>query len=52
MKDLKKIPKFKNKEEEFEFWATHDSSDYIDWSKAKRVIFSDLRPTFTGKNSP
>lgn len=34
MKKLKKIPKFKNEDEEDEFWATHDSTEYIDWSKA------------------
>ena len=35
----KKIPHFKNEDQEREFWATHDSMDYIDWSKAKRVVF-------------
>ncbi len=44
-KKLKKIPKFKNEEEEREFWNTHDSTDYIDWSKAKMVIFPNLKPT-------
>lgn len=34
MKKLKTIPKFKNEDQETEFWATHDSTDYIDWSKA------------------
>lgn len=34
MKKLKTIPKFKNEDQEAEFWATHDSTDYIDWSKA------------------
>ena len=33
-KILKKIPKFKNEAEEAEFWATHDSTEYVDWSKA------------------
>ncbi|MFC1853821.1 CopG family antitoxin [candidate division CSSED10-310 bacterium] len=31
MKKLKKIPKFKNEDEEREFWATHDSIEYVDW---------------------
>lgn len=35
-KKLKKIPKFKNEQEEAEFWRTHDSTEYLDWSKAKR----------------
>jgi hypothetical protein len=27
-KRLKKIPEFRSREEEFDFWATHDSSVY------------------------
>jgi len=45
MKKLKKIPPFKNEEEEARFWSTHDSTDYVDWSKAKRAIFPNLKPT-------
>lgn len=45
MKKLKEIPKFKNEEEEREFWSRHDSTDYIDFSKGKKVIFPNLKPT-------
>lgn len=45
MKRLRKLPKFKSEKEEAEFWATHDSTEYIDYSKAKRSIFSNLKPT-------
>jgi len=45
MKKKLKLPKFKNEDEEAEFWNTHDSTDYFDWSKAKNVIFPNLRPT-------
>jgi predicted DNA binding CopG/RHH family protein len=41
----KKIPKFKSEDDEREFWATHDSVDYVDWSKARRVRFPKLRPS-------
>jgi len=41
----KKIPKFKSEDEEREFWATHDSSEYIDWKKAKRIVLPDLKPS-------
>ena len=41
----KKIPKFKSEDQEREFWATHDSSDYVDWGKAKRVSFPNLKPS-------
>jgi hypothetical protein len=40
-----KIPKFKTEDEERKFWAKHDSSDYLDWSKAKKVSFTKLKPT-------
>jgi predicted DNA binding CopG/RHH family protein len=41
----KRIPKFKNEDEERKFWATHDSTDYIDWSKGKKVVLSKLKPS-------
>lgn len=41
----KKIPKFKSEDEEREFWATHDSTDYVDWKKAKRVVLPELKPS-------
>ena len=41
----KRIPKFKNEDEEREFWATHDSTEHIDWTKGKRVILSNLKPS-------
>ena len=45
MKKLKKIPNFKNEDEERDFWAKADSSEYIDWSKAEKVIFPNLKPS-------
>jgi predicted DNA binding CopG/RHH family protein len=45
MRKLKKIPGFKSKAEEVEFWATHDSTEYVDYSKAKRIIFPNLKPS-------
>ena len=41
----KKIPKFKSEDEEREFWAKADSTDYVDWSKAKRTILPNLKPS-------
>ncbi len=41
----KQIPKFKNEDEEREFWATHDSTDYIKWDKAEKITFSNLKPS-------
>ncbi len=44
-KRLKPIPTFANEEEERTFWETHDSADYVDWSKAKHVVLPNLKPT-------
>ena len=39
----KKIPKFKSEDEERKFWSKHDSTDYIDFAKGKKAIFSNLK---------
>jgi len=41
----RRIPKFRNEDEEREFWASHDSTDYIDWSEAREVIMPNLKPS-------
>ncbi len=46
-RSLKRIPVFSTEDEEREFWATHDSTEYVDWSKARFVTFPNLRPTST-----
>ncbi len=45
MKKLKQIPKFKNEDQERDFWDTHDFTDYFDMSKAQEVIFPNLKPS-------
>ena len=42
---MKKVPRFKSETEERDFWANNDSSDYVDWSKAKRVLLPNLKPS-------
>jgi predicted DNA binding CopG/RHH family protein len=44
-KKYKALPKFRNESEEARFWATHDSTDYVDYSKAKRAVFPHLKPS-------
>ncbi|KKS39816.1 MAG: hypothetical protein UV61_C0015G0022 [Candidatus Gottesmanbacteria bacterium GW2011_GWB1_43_11] len=44
-KKFKKIPYFKSEKEEREFWLTHDSTEYVDYSKARRVSFPNLKLT-------
>ena len=45
MKTLKKIPTFKDEDAEREFWSSADTTEYLDWSKAKRVTLPNLRPS-------
>ena len=42
---MKKIPNFKNEETERKFWEKHDSTEYVDWSRANRAIFPKLKPS-------
>jgi predicted DNA binding CopG/RHH family protein len=42
-KKLKPIPRFRSEAEERRFWETHDSTEYVDWSKAERVRFPNLK---------
>lgn len=44
---LKKIPHFKSENAERRFWETHDSTDYVDWNKAKSVRLTELKPSTT-----
>lgn len=46
MKPLKKIPKFKSESEERKFWESHDSTEYVDWSKGLTTVsFPNLKPS-------
>ena len=45
MSKFKEIPKFKTEAEERAFWETHDSTEYLDWSKAKLTRFPNLKPS-------
>lgn len=45
-KNLKPIPHFDSETQEREFWQTHDSTEYLNWSKAQRgVKFPNLKLT-------
>lgn len=39
----KKMPKFKDEVAERKFWAEHDSTEYVDWDDAKRVVLPNLK---------
>jgi predicted DNA binding CopG/RHH family protein len=46
-KKRKPIPQLRDEAEERRFWETHDSADYLDWSKAERVRLPNLKPSTT-----
>lgn len=39
------IPRFESEDEERDFWAAHDSAEYVEWSRAQRVTLSNLKPS-------
>ena len=43
----KKLPNFKSEQEEREYWEKNDSADFVNWTKAQRVIFPNLKPSTT-----
>ncbi len=45
MKKPLKVPKFKNEDEEREFWWNLDLSEYFEPSDFERVSFPNLKPT-------
>ena len=44
-KRRKLVPSFASEAEERAFWESHDSADYVDWSRAERVRFPNLKPS-------
>jgi hypothetical protein len=40
---MKTIPKFTTVEEEQTFWESHDSTEFLDWEKAKNVKLPNLK---------
>ncbi|NOT09365.1 MAG: hypothetical protein HOP28_14305 [Gemmatimonadales bacterium] len=44
---IKPIPKFASEAAEQAFWATADTTEYFDWSRARRGVFPHLKPTTT-----
>jgi predicted DNA binding CopG/RHH family protein len=41
----KQIPEFRSEQDERKFWATHDSTEFIDWQSAQRRSFPNLKPS-------
>ena len=43
----KPIPDFASEAQERDFWSTADTTEYFDWSRARRVAFPKLKPSTT-----
>jgi predicted DNA binding CopG/RHH family protein len=46
-KQARPLPKFKSEAEERAFWEAKgsDSTEYLDWAKAQRVVLPNLKPS-------
>ena len=42
---IKPIPNFASEDEERDFWANHDSTEFVDWTSARRLTLSNLKPS-------
>jgi predicted DNA binding CopG/RHH family protein len=40
-----RIPKLASEAAERRFWESRDSTSYVDWSRAERAVFPNLKPT-------
>ncbi len=45
MPKKKRIPKFRDEDEEKAFWADHDSAEYVNWKEAENVVLPNLKPS-------
>ena len=45
MSPKKRIPIYNSEDKERNFWATADSTEHVDWSRARRVILPNLKPS-------
>ncbi len=41
----KRVPEFRSEEEERNFWADHDSTEFIDWQAGQKRRFPNLKPS-------
>lgn len=44
---LKTMPRFETEAEERAFWSEQDTTEYFDWSQARKVVLPELRPSTT-----
>ena len=41
----KAVSRFKTEDEERDYWASHDATEQVDWSAARRVLLPNLKPS-------
>lgn len=41
----KPVPTFENEAQERAYWESHDSTEHLDWSKARKASLPNLKPT-------
>lgn len=44
-KKKNRVPRHGSEDRSSAFWASAHSTEYVDWSKAHRVVFPDLKPS-------
>jgi predicted DNA binding CopG/RHH family protein len=44
-RDRSTIPAFRSEAGERRFWETHDTSPFVDWTKARVAVFPNLKPS-------
>lgn len=44
-KKPKPVPSFASETEEREYWETHDSTEHLDWTKARQAVLPNLKPS-------
>jgi len=44
-KKLEKVPKHRSEDKEREFWSEADSTEYVDWDKARPLVLPNLKPS-------
>lgn len=45
MRTLKRMPRISSQDRERDFWSRNDSTEYVDYSKARMAFFPNLKPS-------
>ena len=42
---VERVPRFRSEAQERAFWESHDTTDYVDWTRAREGVFPNLKPS-------